>query len=222
MTAQSISLAGQTLDLLPQRAVFWRQMRTLLLADLHLGKAATFRRAGLAIPEGDNESTLQRVDALISAWQPQSVILLGDILHASLAADPPLQQQLLDWRARHADLAITAIIGNHDRDIRRLEPAIDCRIEGLEQAGLTLRHHPPEGTLSTAWIGGHWHPVVRLTAGGDSLRLPAFIHEPGDGLVLPAFGGLTGGALVDRRRGRRRYVTSDAAVFDIDARRATD
>ena len=222
MTAQSISLAGQTLDLLPQRAVFWRQTRALLLADLHLGKAATFRRAGLAVPEGDNQSTLERVDALINAWQPQSLVLLGDILHASLATDPALRQQLLDWRASHPDLAVTAIIGNHDRDIRRLEPAIDCQVEGLEKAGLTLRHHPPEPPSEAPWIGGHWHPVVRLTAGGDSLRLPAFIHEPDGGLVLPAFGGLTGGALVERRPGRQRYVTSEAAVFGIDTRQAAD
>ena len=222
MTTQAITLAGQALDLLPQRAVFWRQTETLLLADLHLGKAAVFRRAGLAVPDGDNQSTLDRVDALINTWQPRSLILLGDILHASLAADPALHRQLLDWRASHPALAVTAIIGNHDRDIRQLEPAIDCRSEGLEQAGLTLRHHPPETPSETPWIGGHWHPVVRLTAGGDSLRLPAFVHGPGNGLVLPAFGGLTGGALVERRSGRRRYVTSDAAVFDIDARRAAD
>lgn len=222
MTVKSINLAGQTLDLLPQRAVFWRQRNALLLADLHLGKDATFRRAGLAIPEGDNQSTLQRVDALIRAWQPQSLILLGDVLHTSLAADPGLHRQLIDWRASQPDLAVTAIIGNHDRDIRRLEPVIDCQVEGVEQSGLILRHHPPEAPADAPWIGGHWHPVVRLTAGGDSLRLPAFVHDAGDGVVLPAFGGLTGGALVKRRPGRRRYVTSDAAVFGIDTRETAD
>lgn len=222
MTLQSLSFAGQTLDLLPQRAVFWRQTGALLLADLHLGKAAAFRRAGLAVPEGDNQSTLQRVDALINAWQPRTLILLGDILHASLAADPALHQQLLDWRTGHPSLAIIAIIGNHDRDIRQLEPAVDCRVEGLETNGLILRHHPPENASAGPWIGGHWHPMVRLAAGGDSLRLPAFIHEPGDGLVVPAFGGLTGGVLIERRPGRRRYVTSEAAVFGIDAPQRSD
>jgi len=217
MTGPVIVLNGQSLELLPERAVFWPAMATLLLADLHLGKAARFRRAGLAVPEGDNQATLGRVDALIEARRPTTVILLGDILHASLAADPALRKTLLAWRERHPEVEIIAIVGNHDRDIRGLEPAIPCEAEGLVHHGLSLRHHPPTATADVPWLAGHWHPVVRLSAAGDSLRLPAFVEAPDQGLVLPAFGGLTGGALVERRAGRRRYVTSGEHVFALDA-----
>lgn len=216
MTGSSVSLAGQVLELLPERAVFRPSTSTLLLADLHLGKAARFRRAGLAVPEGDNDATLARVDALIEARRPATVILLGDILHASLAGDPALREALLAWRARHPGVEFVAIVGNHDRDIRALEPAIPCEDEGLIHQGLCLRHHPPTRPLDRPWLAGHWHPVVRLSGGGDRLRLPAFIEERDHGLVLPAFGGLTGGALVDKRAGRRRYVTSGEAIFAVD------
>lgn len=216
MSGCAVTLADQTLELLPDHAVFWRTTGTLLLADLHLGKAASFRRAGLAVPEGDDRATLQRMDALIERWRPRALILLGDILHTSLAADPALHEQLLAWRERHEALAVTAIIGNHDRGIEQLEPALDCRAEGVEQAGIALRHHPPEADADRPWMAGHWHPVVHLAAGGDRLRLPAFVRVGASGLVLPAFGGLTGGAPVPRRSGQHRYVTSGGRVFSVD------
>ena len=222
MSAQTVQIGRHTLQLLPERAVYWPALSALLLADLHLGKAAAFRRAGLAIPEGDTASSLQRLDTLITNWRPREVILLGDILHVRLGSDPALHRRILDWRARHGDTAMTAIIGNHDRELRQLEPALACYAEGMERNGLVLRHHPPEGSIGKPWIAGHWHPVVRLDAGGDSLRLPAFIREPGDGLILPAFGGMTGGAPVNARRGRSRYVTSGEAVLAVDARQPAD
>ncbi|MEX0430125.1 ligase-associated DNA damage response endonuclease PdeM [Spiribacter insolitus] len=216
MSEQTVDIGGHALQLLPERAVFWPALSALLLADLHLGKAAAFRRAGLAIPEGDTASSLQRLDALIAAWQPREVILLGDILHVRLGSDPALYRQIVDWRARHGGIAMTAIIGNHDRGLRQLEPEMDCYEEGIERNGLVLRHHPPERATGQPWVAGHWHPVVRLNAGGDSLRLPAFIREPANGLILPAFGGMTGGAPVSAGRGRYRYVTSGEAVLAVD------
>lgn len=216
MSGQAIELGGHALELLPEGAVYWPAQAALLLADLHLGKAAAFRRAGLAIPEGDTASTLRRLDALMAVWRPREVILLGDILHVRLGSDPALKRRILDWRAAHAGIAVTAVIGNHDRELQALEPALRCDEEGRERAGLVLRHHPPDQASGQPWVGGHWHPVVRLTAGGDSLRLPAFVHEPGDGLILPAFGGMTGGSLVPARAGRRRYVSSGEQVFAVD------
>ncbi|OYV00284.1 MAG: hypothetical protein CFE26_24210, partial [Verrucomicrobiales bacterium VVV1] len=39
--------------------------RALIVADVHLGKSATFRAKGLPVPEGDNEHDLGRLAALI-------------------------------------------------------------------------------------------------------------------------------------------------------------
>ena len=222
MSNPLVELAGHTLELLAERAVYWAARRTLLLADLHLGKAAAFRRAGLAIPEGDTEASLQRLDALIERWQPAEVILLGDLLHVRLGEDPALGEQILSWRARHAERHVTAIIGNHDRGLERLAPSLQCCAEGIERDGLVLRHHPPTRPTARAWLAGHWHPVARLAAGGDSLRVPAFVEIIGEGLVLPAFGGLTGGTAIAAGRGRRRYISSGERVFALDAAAAAD
>ncbi|MEE7547733.1 hypothetical protein HF319_12415, partial [Xanthomonas sp. Kuri4-1] len=45
-------LAGETVELLGDRALYRPARRALLIADLHLGKADVFRRAGIGLPAG--------------------------------------------------------------------------------------------------------------------------------------------------------------------------
>ncbi len=45
-----IDLAGTSLQLLPQKALFLPEESILVLGDLHLGKAMHFRKAGIIIP----------------------------------------------------------------------------------------------------------------------------------------------------------------------------
>ena len=47
--------------LLPGRAAVLPASATLLVADLHLGKAATFRKAGIPVPEGSAQRDLARL-----------------------------------------------------------------------------------------------------------------------------------------------------------------
>jgi DNA ligase-associated metallophosphoesterase len=216
MTRLSVDLAAITLTLLPECAIYWPEQNALLIADLHLGKAAAFRREGIAIPEGDTANTLTRLDNLLAAYQPERLILLGDILHSRLASDPMLEAQIRDWRDSQSALSVIAIIGNHDRDLVSLNDIFECYQQGGEYAGLRLCHHPPEGPQTQPWVAGHWHPVTSLRAGGDQLRLPAFIQTSNHGIVLPAFGSLTGGMPISRSAGQKRYPSSGERVFAID------
>ena len=43
--ALDLKLAGETLTLLPQRAIYWSARKTLILADPHIGKDDTFHTA---------------------------------------------------------------------------------------------------------------------------------------------------------------------------------
>ncbi|MDE3177705.1 MAG: DEAD/DEAH box helicase, partial [Pseudomonadota bacterium] len=80
------------LTLLPQRAVWRAETRTLFVADVHIGKAAAFRAAGLAAPAGTTRENLARLDALIDALAPRALVALGDLFHAREA-----------WRAATLD-----------------------------------------------------------------------------------------------------------------------
>ena len=50
---------SETLQLLPEKAIFWEKENTLFLADPHFGKAAAFRKVGIPIPETTSEDDLQ-------------------------------------------------------------------------------------------------------------------------------------------------------------------
>jgi len=49
-----IIFGTESLILLADRALHWPKRKTLVLADVHLGKDATFRAAGLPVPAGNS------------------------------------------------------------------------------------------------------------------------------------------------------------------------
>ncbi|MFO7763480.1 MAG: ligase-associated DNA damage response endonuclease PdeM [Wenzhouxiangellaceae bacterium] len=194
-----IDLAGNPLELLPQRAVWWPAARSLVVADVHLGKDQVFRRAGIAIPSSVLEAELAGLDGLLQKLPADRLIVLGDWVHA-----PPIEGEdwpaaISAWRARHAQLAIELVLGNHDRDLAAWlhEWRIEGHKEGIEINGLQLSHEVVS-EYPFAGMSGHLHPVAWLRAGRERLRLPAFARS-GDHLILPAFGRFTGGfdGLVD-------------------------
>ena len=60
----ALALAGEPMRLLADRALYWPARRRLLVADLHLGKADTFRAAGIALPSGGTALDLGRLATL--------------------------------------------------------------------------------------------------------------------------------------------------------------
>ena len=57
---------GRCLHLLPERAAWLPDAGLLLVADVHFGKAASFRRLGVPVPRGTTGANLARLDALLS------------------------------------------------------------------------------------------------------------------------------------------------------------
>ena len=206
---------------LPQLAALWLQRHWLVVADAHVGKAATFRARGVPVPEGTTEAGLARLTALIEQTQPQRLVFLGDLLHAREAQGAGTMQQLARWRDRHAGLPMTLVEGNHDRHAGALPPAL--RIETVAEPwtvdGIAWCHHP-QRIDGAAVVAGHLHPCVRLHgAANDSLRLPCFWQRPGL-LVLPAFGEFTGGAAIEREAGDRVLAAAEGRLIEIPAAEA--
>ena len=54
----TMDVDGQTLMLLPEKAIFLPESDTLLVADAHFGKATSFRQLGVPVPKGTTEETL--------------------------------------------------------------------------------------------------------------------------------------------------------------------
>jgi len=84
-SAVKVQVAGETLRLLPERALFWPRTRTLLLADLHVGKVETFQRHGVALPTAQARADVMRLDGVITATGAERVFVLGDLIHGRAA-----------------------------------------------------------------------------------------------------------------------------------------
>jgi uncharacterized protein len=197
--AHAITLPGDTtLWLLPQRAVWWPAARMAFVADVHFGKAATFRRAGQPVPHGTTTDNLVRLDEVLALTGADHLVFLGDFLHARSGAAPALWQQLAPWRQGHAGVAMTLVRGNHD--LHAGDPPALLNIALVDEpwqpmlgAELLACHHPQTVPGSTV-LAGHWHPTVTLRGlARDTLRAPCFAWHAGL-LVLPSFGAFTGGS----------------------------
>ncbi|MDX1645840.1 MAG: hypothetical protein R3304_01755 [Longimicrobiales bacterium] len=80
-----------------------------------------------------------------------------------------------------------------------------------------LRHEPAGRSPAPAGpsLSGHLHPVVKLRGpGGDRIRAPCFWVKPGE-IVLPSFGGLTGGAEIRPHAVDRIFAVGDDAVVEV-------
>jgi uncharacterized protein len=207
------------LQLLPERAAFAPAANTLFVADLHLGKAATFRALGAPAPTGVSEETLRRLAELIETIEPEHVAVLGDFTHARAAMTRGLFASLCAWRARWSSLAFTIVLGNHDRGAEQAysECGFSCVQAPAVLGGVECRHHPIDGAdgAGPLALAGHLHPVVRLNGPGrDSLRTPCFVVGERQ-IVLPAFGEFVGGSLVTPSESERALIATARGVFDV-------
>lgn len=210
-----IEIAGEAVALLPERALFWARRETLLVADAHWGKAASFRAAAIALPGGTTSDDLARLDRALARTGARRLMLLGDLFHARAAKAERTLGAIAAWRARNPQLEVALVRGNHDRGAGDPPPSlvISSHDEPMADPPFALRHfpRPSEGGYTLA---GHLHPgVVLVGAGRQRLRLPCFHFGPRVG-VLPAFGSFTGNATVRRDAGDRVFVIADDEVIE--------
>jgi DNA ligase-associated metallophosphoesterase len=210
------SVAGEELVLLPERAVFFPAKQTLFVADFHLGKAASFRRAGIPLPSGTTAENVERLGRAIDKTQAKQVVFLGDFLHSAQGRTQTTLEGFAGWREARRAVDLTIVRGNHDRKAGDPPEAWGVRcIEPGETLGPFVLNHEPGATRGGYALAGHIHPAVRLTACGEaSLRLPCFWFGARFG-VLPAFGAFTGNAEVKPRAGDQVFVIAEQEVLQV-------
>ena len=218
-----VDIRGNSWTLLSERALFWNERRWLIVADVHFGKAATFRALGVPVPHGTTSENLARLSRLIDRLKPSTIVFLGDLFHAREAHAPATVGMLCEWRERYAALELILVEGNHDRAAGAAPAALRIRAEREPWCldDFAFRHYP-NFVPSAHVFAGHLHPAVRLHGrADDSVRLPCFWLRD-DMTVLPAFGSFTGGALIDREEGDRVVAVAEDRVVELPARPYND
>ena len=215
-----VQIGGATWMLLAERTAFWCERRWLVVADVHFGKAATFRALGVPVPRGTTADTLTRLSRLIDRLQPSTIVFLGDLFHAREAHAAMTVAALAEWRERYASLDLVLVEGNHDR--RAGAPPAALRIHReLDpwRVDAFVFCHYPRFVQHAFSLAGHLHPAVRLHGrADDGIRLPCFWLREGL-IVLPAFGAFTGGAVINREPGDRVIAVAEDRVVEVPAPR---
>ena len=210
-----VEIAGERIELLPERAAWWRSARTLLVADLHLGKEHASSAAGIGDPGAVLDESLNRLTRCIATTGAERVIVVGDLLHTKTGTTPELIERVAAWRA-NISASIEIVPGNHDHNIAEIAANWRLRLHPAElyEGPFRIVHEPDAGMAEHYTWAGHLHPAVALSAGGDSVRLPCF-RIGTKVAVLPAFSVFTGrsntGALPDDRL----YAVMPERVFPV-------
>lgn len=187
----------------------------LLVSDLHFGKVAHFRKYGIGVPSQPDLENLARLDALLSRYPAQRLVLAGDAFHSS---ENESLRLFAAWRARHAALSVELVQGNHDVMAHATYAELGIRLLGAEArlGPLAIVHDPADAgqDAEAYYLAGHVHPAARLQTASGGLTLPALIL--GDRLgLLPSFGSFTGHAASDISQARQVMLFSGERVFPL-------
>jgi len=216
-SAIHFNLKNQDLLLLPQKAIYWRQEKALIAADVHLGKVGHFRKAGIAVPLHMEQNELAVLSDLIFEHKAEKLILLGDFFHSDMNAD---WDWFILWRSQFPKLEIILIKGNHDiideAHYRHLNIILH---DELLIGPFLMLHHPliDEDIKDAAGyvFCGHIHPGISLAGKArQHITLPCFAFGDRQA-ILPSFGKFTGRVAIRSNKTDRIFAIAKDKVLAI-------
>lgn len=186
-----IQLGDIRIQLLPEGGVILPESRTLVIADVHLGKSATFRSLGIPIPEGDTHHDLTKISKMIDLYEIEKLVIAGDLVHANAGLTEHVLESLATWLV-NLNIPVILTEGNHDRKAKL--PALQIEIVSeVHLDGLLITHFPQDLVAGQPGLAGHVHPAYQLKATQHRpIHLKGFHLMHPHHLVLPAFSQFTG------------------------------
>lgn len=205
-----IKLLDEELILLPQKAIFFKTHKTLLAADLHLGKTAHFRNAGIPVPSELAFVDLKILSSLLDVLDIERFIILGDLFHSEMNIDWRI---LKEWRDNYRHIKIQLVKGNHDILTNFCYQDLDIEIFDTKVFRNFLLVHDYKDCRNSDnlyKICGHVHPGVTLVGKGrQKIKLSCFYFNENYGM-LPSFGRFTGKYFINPKVNDYVFVIADA------------
>lgn len=190
--------AGEWLEF-SDRAVYLPESDTLVIADLHLGRAVT---SAVDFPLPEDSSIRTRLEELVDRFEPAELVIAGDVLDSFSQVPDGVAATLEGLRASvdSAGVELTVVEGNHDPMLSELTDAIAERRLGTSTLICHGHEHPEHS--ADRYVIGHDHPAIVI----EGQRRPCFLYGPGayeggDVIVLPSFNELIAGTKVNQLDG---------------------
>jgi metallophosphoesterase superfamily enzyme len=183
------------------RAVYLRRVETLVVADLHIGRGEA---ADVEFPLGEASDLRERLAELLAAFDPERVVVAGDVLHQFSRVSESVDRSLAGLREACLDAGARPVLvaGNHDTmlssvwrgdvhdryelsladgttaDAERDAPTDDYLPE-TTPGPVVVRHgheEPPDAEAADAglYVVGHDHPTVEI----QGRRRPCYLFVP--------------------------------------------
>jgi len=182
-------------------ALFVREQSLCVVSDVHIGLAEALYRQGLHFPLHEEETLLERFEAILERFRPAVFVLDGDIFHAfdrvSRDVRETFETILAALRAR---CEVVLVRGSHDV---MLPAIIGGTVERYDRGGCTVVHGDQAVDDHGTLIIGHDHPAIEI----DLARFPCFLYGEGavrgrDLVVMPAYNPLSPGVIVNYAKSR--------------------
>ncbi|SER68030.1 metallophosphoesterase [Natrinema salaciae] len=188
---------------LRDRAVAVPAAETLVLADVHFGKAAA---SSVDVPIDDGSDVVDRLRDRLAETRPTTVVVAGDLLHSFSRIPRGVERDLgrLADAVDEADADLIVTPGNHDAMLEEAFGGETVDEYALADGETVVCHgHEEPEAAADRYIVGHVHPALSI----EGRKRPCFLYGPGqycgaDVLVLPAFTRLAAGSTVNRMAGR--------------------
>lgn len=210
----TINCKGESLLLSKDKAIYWEAKKMLIISDLHLGKAAHFRRAGIQVPSTVSGTDLDKLAALIAEFSPEILLVTGDMFHHKVNSET---ETFKLWRAQYAELRIILIKGNHDllKGDDYTELALEVYPTELLCGPFRFIHDQPRVADEYYNITGHIHPGITIYGKArQRLKFPCFYFGK-TCAILPAFSVFTGLSKVHAEEGDQFYAITPERVVAV-------
>ena len=211
----TITIRDEELILAKERAIFLPKENLLAISDLHLGKAAHFRKAGLQVPSTLAQSDLDRLSNLLDQYQPEKMLINGDMFHHDLNTDIDDFER---WKEQYSNLKFVLVKGNHDKlDEKQYQKlGIDIHEPSYCTPNFCFIHDAVKCKEENLYpISGHIHPGVSVYGKAKQyLKFPCF-YFGNEYAVMPAFSAFTGLSLIKPKTNEQVYAITPTKVVKV-------
>jgi putative SbcD/Mre11-related phosphoesterase len=207
-------------------ALYLRDYRTLVMADLHIGYESALKEKGVFLPQASYPYMKSAIEGMLKMTHAEHVIFVGDVKHEF--GKPSAQEwvEVQDLLAFLIDggIGVHVVRGNHDNYILAILNRLGIQLhDPMMQLDSTVLIHgdkdvqiPPE---TKTVIMGHEHPAVSSRdLSGSRYKFKCFLvgrHRKFKLVVMPALSPLSSGVGINETR-PERLLSPLLRATDID------
>lgn len=208
-------------------ALFIKDEKTLILADLHIGYESVLRKKGLHLPHASYVYMKDAIDSMLKTTGAESIVFLGDLKHEFGKPSPQEWVEVMDLLSYliEAGIKIDVVRGNHDNFILAILSRFNVVLhESFMVIGHIMLTHgdkliePPPGIRTI--IIAHEHPAVASRdMSGARYKFKCFLVGKYDGkriIVMPALSPLSSGVGINETDAKN-LLSPYLRRTDIDA-----